>query len=218
MYLEENMAEVKSIMLNEFKTQITKIFNRFFNDEISLNECINAINGLMWAWDFTRIDIKNIGLPSNTIRFLEIDRDVRVSFPDWFNFGNGVGCVLQWPNNNVHFLFSCVGDGELKIYLKGVDFRDIDNKRVPIYVNFQKMIVNERVDFEKDTLVWHDQQYVFEKISEDGQVFFIDLKYRTLFDYFPQLKINVSPQADYDELYQIYLKINDFIKTEEIFI
>ena len=202
-------------MLGEFENQINKLFDMYFKNQINLEEFAVNVNRLVRAWDSSRIDIKNQGSSLNTINFLELGKNINVSFPNWFSDNTGKGCKLEWYEDDLTFIFSCVHEGDLKIFLRGVDFRDIGGNRVPIYVNFNKMIINESVHFERDVLIWHNDPYVFTKYCEDNEVLLVDLKFKTLFEYFSQLKTFVDEFNSKKDVNLLYEKITRFIIFEK---
>ena len=202
-------------MLSEYEKQITTIFDKFYKNEISVAEFASNVNRLVGAWDSSRIDIKNQGLVSNTIKFLEYGKTVNLSYPDWYRDETGHGCKLEWNNQDTNFIFSCINSGNLQIILRGVDFRGIDDYRIPIFINFKKMAVNEKTIFEEDVLIWHNEPHIFEKKCEDNEVVYVDLKFKTLFDYFPQLNIRIDENIDFNEIQLLNKKFNQFVLLEK---
>ena len=211
-----DINQIKLIMLNEYEKQVNKLFDKFYKNDISINDFVVNFNRMINNWDSTRVDIKNHGQASNTIKLLEYGKNVNVSFPDWFCDGSGHGCKLEWHNTDLNFMFSCSNEGNLKIVLRGVDFRDIGGNRIPVYTNFKKMMVNEKIDFEGNELVWHNEPYIFEKQCEDNEVIYVDLKFETIFDYFPQLNTHLSEDITYNEIQLTDRNIAQFIQLEKV--
>lgn len=210
-----DLTQTKLIMLEEYEKQIKDIFDNFFNENLSLSDFILYFNKLNNIYNFSRVDVKNLGVSSNSIRFIEYGRNLNVSYPNWFKDKNGIGCKIEWRISDLNFIFSCKNEGKLKIILRGMDFKDWNNKRIPIYSNFEKLSINNDDVFEESRLVWHDKPYNFEKKCQNGEIIFVDLKINSLFDYCPQLNIQLEKDSSSQEISILYEKIINFIVLEK---
>lgn len=204
---------IKLKMITEYQKQFNKLFDKYWDNELELNSLIYNINSLNRRYNFLRADIKNYGNSSNDIKLLEYGKDIYVSKPDWFKNELGIGCQLECRQNNFSSIFKCINSGNLKVSIRGVDFRDIDNIRIPIYINFTKLMINGHVVFDRNYLVWHDEPYVFEKSCKNLQCVAIDLKFKTLFDYFPSLYFQISEYISADELIRVYNEVSEYINA-----
>lgn len=207
-----DINHVKLIMLLNYENQLDNIFNKFHKGEVHTLDLINHINFLSKRCSYTRIDIKNYGNNTN-IQFLEYGKNISMTKPDWFKDELGQGSKLEWNHQNTQFIFKCINEGTLKIFLRGIDFRDINDQRVPIYTNFTKLKINSEVVFEDNCLIWHDSPYVFEKNCNDQQYYQIELEFKTLFDYFPHLNYQMIIT---DDINNSYKKIKKQIHLEKL--
>ena len=83
-----------------------------------------------------RIDIKNHGTDKNKIKIVKnSDSYSMVQTPMWFEDEFGQGTVIQSKKGNLNITIECINQGNLKIWLRGIDFRN-GNKRIPIYVKY----------------------------------------------------------------------------------
>ena len=181
---------IKLIMINEYKKQINSIFDKFKIGEVDLKYLITYINWLTQSYNTLRADIKNQGNMTNNIEFIE--------------YG---------PNISIHKPVRCINSGKLKVTIRSVDLRDMNNNRVPIPINFTKLIINERTAINQDYLVWHDKPQVFERNCENQQIFCFNLKYKTVFDYFPQLKLEINEDFSKNEIMEAFYKVNEYINA-----
>lgn len=214
--MQNYMKEVKLIMLNEFENQLDIIFKKYFNNDLSFNDCKNMINWLKTSWGISRIDIKNLGIFSNSINLINPEKELSVSFPNWFEDDTGKGCVIEYNNKNILLKFSCVNDGDLNLILRGEDFRNVNHQRVPIYINFTKLVINDKIIFNSDKLVWHNDPYIFTKKSLNNEEFNIKLESKTIYDYFPKLGLFLDNLIkNVDDLNIFYKEMKYFFRNEK---
>lgn len=109
-----------------------------------------------------RIDFKNYGLNNNDVVVTEFsDIDAKIQKPAWFKNEKGQGCVTESSKGSMALEMKCIGDGELKIFLRGMDCRDNNNNRIPIWINYTSLFVNDQCIFKESKLVWHDKPFVY---------------------------------------------------------
>ena len=92
-------------------------------------------------YNTARIDLKNFGSEDNSVEIIfNSDSKSQSQFPNWFKTEQGDGLVISSDKNSLDLKIKCIEDGELKIWLRGLDIRDKDNKRIPIYINYTKFV------------------------------------------------------------------------------
>lgn len=164
---------------NDFNNWINSYHQHYSDSEIT-HENMELLLNFITA----RIDIKNKCLSDNSIEFIETsDKFAEVTRPKWFNKGNGTGLVLTSKKGEINFKFRCINEGKLNISLKGIDIRDKNNIRFPIYINFTEFTINNQNVLESDVLVSHDTPYAFSKNVVDSEIFDIHLKWRPFNSY-----------------------------------
>ena len=85
--------------------------------------------------------MKNFGSEDNSVEIIfNSDSKSQSQFPNWFKTEQGDGLVISSDKNSLDLKIKCIEDGELKIWLRGLDVRDKDNKRIPIYINYTKFV------------------------------------------------------------------------------
>ena len=120
-----------------------------------------------------RIDIANREMKDNDVIILDnSDLECEINSPSWLNDSRGTGYILQSYKGVLDLKVKCVKDGQLTIWLRGIDFREFKNNRLPIYIKFTEFSVNNKQIFDSDIVVWHDNptyNYIKEDVK-DGEI------------------------------------------------
>lgn len=126
-----------------------------------------------------RIDFKNQGSPDNNWILLDCnDPLVDVYQPNWFNDDKGIGSIVRSINGYLDLTFKCVNDGNLVIKFRGIDYKDSEGNRIPIFVDYSELIIDDVTIVSGSVVSWHDDPFVYEQEVTDGQI--INLKIRWL--------------------------------------
>ena len=205
-------------MLNAFETQMNYIFLKYTNNEISYEETMRYLNRYLFLLDFSRFDLKNMGVKDNSIKIIKHDPNLNFWFPDWFADDNGKGCQLEYKNKNVKLNIQCENDGYLRLQFRGVDFKNLGNQRIPIYVNYENIFVNRNKINYEPKLVWHDEPFHYSKICQNDEIIDLKIESKTIMDYFPQLKNFFKEIVDSSELNKEFLNVFQFIIYEKFII
>ncbi|RAP52096.1 MAG: hypothetical protein BZ137_09255 [Methanosphaera sp. rholeuAM130] len=128
-----------------------------------------------------RLDIKNKGNPDNDYDIVYCsDCNTYVEKPNWYNTNDGVGRIFLSSNNSLKLQIVCINDGNLEINIRSVDFKDSENKAIPIYIDYERFIVDSEVIFDNGKVIWHNQPFKFSKDVKDGQIVNISLFWKPL--------------------------------------
>ena len=125
-----------------------------------------------------RIDIKNVGTENCKVEIVGISG---VTYPEWFKNKNGVGAVVSTYIGNKNLEIICKGNGWLYILLRGIDKRNNENKRIPMYICADELKINEHTIFNEPKIVWHDDSYLYKMPVTDGQKVKIFVKFSPAF-------------------------------------
>ena len=137
----------------------------------------NSLNKFSTA----RIDLKNYGDDSNNIILLNEDMSFyNISQPKWFADLNGIGSTITSDNKELDLSLKCVNDGKLKIDFRGIDFKDSNNNRIPIYIDYREIEIDGKSIINDSTVLWHDNKLEYNKDVKDGQIVNIKLKWEPL--------------------------------------
>ena len=131
-----------------------------------------------------RIDIKNFGTEENNLTIMECsDLSSEIFAAPWLNDDEGVGWVINSRKGNIDLKIKCINDGQLQILLRGIDFRDRNHVRVPVFIDYTNLTINGNCIFDSRISVHHDNSYKYlKKDVKDGEIFDIHIEWEP-FDY-----------------------------------
>ena len=113
-----------------------------------------------------RIDAKFMGATGDFQILAISDKKASVSKPGWFQ-RTGIGYVIQSSNKNLTFIIRVTTDGQIIFNLRGMDVRISENwqkgiaKRIPYWIDYSKLIINEKTVLDKLTPTWCDEPYCY---------------------------------------------------------
>ena len=172
--------EFDPILLDEYDQNILKWIiekpNEYYQYKYELNE-----NDYQYLKKFSecRIDFKNHGSNDNNLILLDCnDPLAKITQPGWFNDDDGVGSIVRSINGYLDLTFKCVNDGNLIINFRGIDYKDNSGNRIPIFVDYTELIIDDVHIISGSVVSWHDDPFVYEQEVKDGQI--INLKIRWL--------------------------------------
>ena len=155
--------------LDDYKNKEAKINERINNDD-SARKSSGKDSVILTKYITGRIDIKNFGGKDNKVEVIEnSDMDATVAQPKWFTNKKGIGTQIQSKKGNIRLKIKCVNDGKLNVTLRGIDFRDDYDNRIPIYVKYTKLMIDDENVIENPAFIWHDEPLSHEIDVEDGQ-------------------------------------------------
>ena len=66
----------------------------------------------------------------------------------------------------------------MELCLRGVDFRDRTGKRVPVYIDYTKCVINDEIIFNDRLSITHDKPYKYNKEGvKDGEIVKIHIEW-----------------------------------------
>lgn len=134
-------------------------------------------NALLLKYTTARIDIKN-SRKDNKISILKnSDVTSEIKHPSWFNDDEGCGVVIQSNKGVLDLICKCVGDGNLTIVLRSMDYRDVTGKRIPIYIDYKEFKVNDNKILPKSQLISHDESFTYNKSVKNNEIVRIHLEW-----------------------------------------
>ena len=126
-----------------------------------------------------RIDIKNNGDENNSINIEKIsDKNVKIDYPDWFSDEYGNGMTIHSTSGNLYLKIRCNNPGKLIIKFRGPDIRDNNSERVPIFIKYTNIYINENNLNDSEKIVWHDTPFIYSKQVEDSEIVKIAVKWK----------------------------------------
>lgn len=141
-----------------------------------------------------RIDIKNQGQSSNDILILNnSDFNSKIEKPDWFKDSLGIGTQIHSENGILDLKIKCINDGELVFKLRGMDVKDKNGKRFPVFIDYTNFSVNNNDIVNSNKLTSHDHPLIFSKLVNDSEIVSIHVEW---LPFNPSSKFNVEESPD----------------------
>lgn len=167
----------KDVSYSNYKNQSEIDWLESYLDSNNINNKFKyQFNKSLNKYSTARIDVKNFGC-NNNIEIVEIsDSNVNCYEPHWFNDKKGIGHVIESNEGILDFKIKCVNSGNLKIYLRGVDFKVKNGEKFPIYINYNMFYINGEKILE-NKLIWHDKPFIFEKNVENNEILKIHIEW-----------------------------------------
>lgn len=122
---------------------------------------------LKWL-DMARIDIKNQGDGNDVKVTVLVGKNCHITQPQWFAEG-GIGCVVETADKYQVLELECKGTGKLMIRLRGLARYSYRKKRLPLWVDYTRLAVNEDTVFWELKPLWHDKSYFYYRDVMDGE-------------------------------------------------
>ena len=167
---------VSNTIISNLNSQITDLQKHY--EDKNLFEIINKTDELISKYNFCRIDVKNMGNETNSLTVLNSnDPNLHMDTPRWFSDSKGIGSVFESSNGNLSLNLLCDGDGQLVVKFRGVDYKDHNNSRLPIFVEYEYIKVNG-VTIAKNILLSHDKLRKQFFDVKDGEEINISVKWK----------------------------------------
>ena len=190
-FLEKTYEEY----LQDYADYATEQEERLRSAQHQLKELHASFNTLK-KYITGRIDIKNYGGNNNAVLVIaNSDDSAQIQNPDWFKNEQGTGMVLQSTKGVMETVIQCIGNGELKIWLRGMDCRNKDNIRVPVWINYKSLFINGVCVFKEPKLVCHDNPFIYKLNVADGQIIKIFTEWQYAQDEQTQAEIKQLTEA-----------------------
>ncbi len=122
---------------------------------------------LEWL-DMARIDIKNQGNGNNVNVTVLQGENCNVTQPQWFS-KDGIGYVLETCDKHLILELACRGAGNLVIRLRGIDRCFQKGNRLPLWVDYTRLAVDDEIIFWEIKPMWHNKSHIYEKKVVDGE-------------------------------------------------
>ena len=127
-----------------------------------------------------RIDLKNvneINRDSDMSLLLERDSKVILRKPDWFQH-NGIGYSIEaCKDGKLDFSAICLDEGEFTLVLRSLDIRDAQKKRINVFIDYKKLIINGVEIIGQLTSISHDNFFTYKSPAKKGQAFRIQIEW-----------------------------------------
>ena len=151
-----------------------------------------------------RLDIKNRGAADNTVILVNSnDSECEFSQPDWYRHDDGVGTMITTTNRDLNLSIQCVKDGNLLLEFKGLDYREQNGNRVPIFIDYSRIVVDGEELSSGGMVSWHDSPFYYNKEVKDGQIVNIEAKWLPLNNNSNNLFNDEKNEYKVDDIYRL---------------
>lgn len=107
-----------------------------------------------------RIDIRLIS-PKGDFQILSVsDSEVKITQPVWMQ-KDGTAYIITSYVGELEFVACASVDGQICLWLRGLDMHDPEDnsKRIPYWIDYTRLVINDKTMFDKLTPIWHDKPY-----------------------------------------------------------
>lgn len=161
--ISEDVAKIpdsNTEKLREYEALIAELRTALNNRKITPAEAIKNKREEMLR-NTARLDIKLKGASSFPIQTIS-DSEAKIIQPDWMLKG-GAGYIVTSHVGKLELVAQAEANGQLNLNLRGMDIKDPkdSSKRLPYWIDYTKLVVNDEVLFDKVTPVWHDKPYYY---------------------------------------------------------
>jgi len=124
------------------------------SNELLINKCKPFITA--------RIDIKLLTAEGDFQIVSVSDRKAAMLKPSWFNIG-GIGYEIHSFAGKLEIVAKPTVNGQVILNLRGMWVPNLEDKSklIPYWIDYTKLIVNDRIIFDTLTPAWHNKPYVY---------------------------------------------------------
>ena len=79
--------------------------------------------------------------------------------------------------NSMNIKLKCMGTGKLTFRFRAMDFKDDNGKRIPIYINYTKIKINNEDIIKQNTPTWHDAPIIYQKDIINEEIVNLEIEF-----------------------------------------
>lgn len=132
---------------------------RFFDKDFAKIHKDTQINPDFLPYMTARIDIQLVSNGGDFQIDSVSDEFAKVTKPKWFQRDDKVGYCIHSHSGKLEFLAKSDADGQIILWLRGMDQRypEDKSKRIPYWIDYVNLAINDKILINKITPVWHDK-------------------------------------------------------------
>ncbi len=126
-----------------------------------------------------RADIQLVTKQKGEFQIISVlDEKAEIRKPAWFQ-KNGIGYQIQSYSGRLEFVAKASVDGKINLRLRGLDVRTPEDKtkRIPYWINYTRLIVDEEVIFDEITPAWLEKFYSYNTDIKAGEEIKIQIEW-----------------------------------------
>lgn len=191
------------VLISNLINQLTDIKNN--TEHSNIDEISELTSNLIGKFDICRIDIKNFGNFENSILIFNCsDESATINSPNWFSDSKGVGTVIETNKGGIDLKFKCINGGNVVFTIRGVDYKDFQNNRSPIFIECTSIELNGKELLNESKLISHDNFYRFELPVSNGEKIHLKVKWNTLSNF-----NSIDEHVSLNDLFNNFNKLNN---------
>ncbi|MBQ6219897.1 MAG: hypothetical protein IJJ47_09210 [Methanosphaera sp.] len=165
---------------NTLNKPIIYWLNNFKSENYNYDLISKESYSLLFKYNTLRMDIKNYGKKDNSLVIeSSSDDNLLIEQPKWNTNELGKGLMLHSLSNKLKIKIKCINRGTFKLFLRSRDYIK-NGKRIPIFINLSKIVVNDKKILNKSEVINYDSPYFFEKNVENNEIVEIEINWLPL--------------------------------------
>ncbi|MBD3879151.1 MAG: glycosyltransferase [Quinella sp. 1Q5] len=123
-------------------------------------------------------------------KFSVIDKVAKVAKPKWLQ-SNGFGYMINSYSGKLEIFAKAAEDGQVVLNLRSLNIcaPEDKSKHVPYWIDYTKLVINEKNIFNTIISAWHDEPYTYSLETKAGEEFKIQLEWQ------PHISDIIAPES-----------------------
>lgn len=98
-------------------------------------------------------------------------------YPGWWSGSDGKGLVVNSTSGHIKLKVKCINNGLFKIHLRTQDVRDDKRQRIPIFIKYTELKINNVDVLDSPVYAHHDNPFSYQKEVFDSEIIEISVKW-----------------------------------------
>ncbi len=174
----QKIQENNSEKLRESEVLISELRTALDNEKKLHNNDLELI-GKFKDYFTARADIQLVTKQKGDFQIISVsDNKADIKKPAWLQ-KNGIGYQIQSYVGKLEFTVKGSVDGKINLKLRGLDVRTPEDKtkRIPYWINYTKLIVDEEIIFDEITPAWLEKFYSYNTAIKAGEEIKIQIEW-----------------------------------------
>ena len=168
-YTEEDPQSIVDWLYNFLKSP----------EDIGDNEILERID--LSLFKTARIDLINEGEFGCNFEIISIDDSYcQIKSPSWLQKDNKSGRILISEMGELNLKVRCIKNGKFRIFLRALDTKDKHKLHLPIFVDFQEFIINNKNFFNDNKLLCYNDHFNVNFDVKDSEILDIHIRWKPL--------------------------------------
>ena len=156
-----------------FEMTIPFLFSAIDNERKTKSRASESLIRKFSPYITARVDVKLVLQGEGDFQIVSVsDGKATVKKAGWLP-ENEIGYFIQSYKGNMEIVAKATANGQFLLNLKGMDIRNPEDKskRVPYWIDYTKLTVNDKVIFDTPKSTWHDKPYRYtSEVKADDEI------------------------------------------------